>query len=135
MNSTQLALADAIKKSASKVLISLACRLLVFGCTLLCGLFSSELSHSRAYYDCYYYIFVFKPSVPHRESPIQFSKPSPRIGKPRFDFQSPRPASGWPFLLFVGRFPHRSSRFYFSLALSRIGVAIFHFHWLFPASG
>lgn len=69
--------------------------------------------------------FCFKSTVPHRESPIQFSKPLSRIGKPCFDFQSPRPASGQLFLFFIGTFPRRDSRFYFSLALSCIGITVF----------
>ena len=75
------------------------------------------------------------PTVPHRESPIQFSKRPSRIGKPCFDFQSPRPASGQPFLFFIDPFPHRDSHFNFSLAFSRIGIAAFNYRWSFPISG
>ena len=68
-----------------------------------------------------YSVFFSNPTAPHQDSPIQFSKRPSRIGKPCFDFRSPRPASG--------------QLFYFSLALSHIGTAIFIFHWHLPASG
>ena len=58
-------------------------------------------------------VFFSNPTAPHRDSPNQFSKRLSRIGKPCFDFKSPRPTSGQPFLFFVVLFPCRDKLFQF----------------------
>ena len=82
----------------------------------------------------------FKTPVPHRATMFWFSNIPSRIGKATFHFRLALsrvrtaififrwyfPASGHPFLFFVGAFPCRDSHYKISLALSRIGATIFN---------